>query len=233
MTQERSNLVGIGLYTIPEASKLSGLSSAQIRRWLLGYSFSKKSGEKVKMSSLWKPDLPNIDGQQGLSFKDLIEIRFIHAFRKYGVGWKIIRAAANYAADEIGQNHPFSSKKFKTDGKRIFAEFAEKVKEEGLLDTYTNQFAFHKIISPSLFASMEFDSHNQAARWFPAHPKKLIVIDPKRSFGKPILTEEGVPTQILAAALKVEGSIKNVAKIYEVKPASVKAAAEYEKRLAA
>jgi uncharacterized protein (DUF433 family) len=71
-------------------------------------------------------------------------------------------------------------------------------------------------------------------RWFPMGEKrKVVVIDPQRAFGRPIVAEGGVPTEVLASAVAAEKSVERVARWYAVSPREVKAAVEFEQRLAA
>ena len=58
------------------------------------------------------------------------------------------------------------------------------------------------------------------------------MIDPARAFGRP-LAEGGVSTEVLANAATVEGSIGKAARAYEVAPAAVRDAVEFERKLAA
>jgi hypothetical protein len=71
------------------------------------------------------------------------------------------------------------------------------------------------------------------ARWFPLGiSRKSVVIDPARSFGRPI-TSVGIPTEVPNKAAIVEGSIAKVVQLYNVSTAEVRHAATFEKRLAA
>jgi len=60
-----------------------------------------------------------------------------------------------------------------------------------------------------------------------------VILDPQRSFGEPIVADEGIPTDILASAYVAEGSVDAVARWYEVDPAAVEDAVEFEFSLAA
>jgi uncharacterized protein (DUF433 family) len=62
---------------------------------------------------------------------------------------------------------------------------------------------------------------------------KMIVLDPQRAFGQPIVAREGVPTAILAKAYRSEQSFARVARWYEVKERWVRNAVEYEDSLVA
>ena len=229
MTPDRDgSLIGIGIYTIPEASKLSGVHPATIRRWVKGYQYKNRKGDYKNQRAIWAPDISPINDFEAVSFMDLIEIRFVDAFRKHGVGWKVIRAAAEYAGERYKMKHPFTNRKFRTDGKSIFEETLSK-----LLNTYSQQYTFKEIITPSLFSGIEFSDDDIAMRWFPLEHSKVIVIDPQRNFGKPILNKEGIPTRAIAETFKAEKNYKRVAKLYEISPASVKTAISFESRLAA
>lgn len=223
------SLLGVGIYTIPEAARITGVSSPRIRRWLRGYQF--RSGDALHQSPpVWKPDIPEIDGALAVSFRDLMEVRFVDYFVSKGVSWKTLRDAAGYAAEIICSSHPFSTFKFKTDGKRIFADFVQE--RRAVLDVGTRQYNFPVIIEPYLYEGVEFDGETPF-RWFPLGRSKRVVIDPRIGFGQPTANPEGVPTAILAKAAKVEGSIEVVAKWYKVPTQTVQAAVEYEQHLAA
>lgn len=228
----RNEMLGVGIYTVPEAARLTGVSSQRIRRWLKGYTYRK--GEELSSSSpIISPDIPAADGSVALSFRDLVEVRFIDAFLDHGVSWKALRRAASLASEILHSSHPFSTQKFKTDGRTIFADIAQASGERSLLDLIARQYNIHSFVSPRLFEGIEFGPHGEAHRWLPLWPSRKVVIDPRISFGQPAVAREGVPTHVLAGAAEAEGSAARVAKIYDVSPASVEAAIEYESWLAA
>ncbi len=232
MTTNTYSFIGIGIYTLAEASRLTGVSSPRIRRWIKGYSF--KSGEDVHSSPpVWRSQLPLIDQKIALSFLDLIEVRFVDAFLEYGVSWKTIRLAAQRAKEMYQQDHPFVTKDFKTDGRNIFAEVVRDSGEKLLLDLVKSQYAFERVISPSLYKGLEFSEAGDLTRWWPMGKRHSVVIDPQRAFGKPIVSKEGVPTSVLAKAFRIEKSAERVASWYEVSVPSVRAAVQFEEKIAA
>jgi uncharacterized protein (DUF433 family) len=225
------NLIGIGLYTVAEAARLTGISKVRLRGWPRGYAY--RSGE-VRTTSVpvWRRQVPEIDGTLGLGFLDLMEARFVDAFRAASVPLRVIRLCAERAREVTGRDHPFSSRCFRTDGRTIFADVVDHAGEQQLLDLAKNQLAFARVIGPSLYAGLEFSVDDMPARWWPMGSKREIVIDPKRSFGQPIVSDGGVPTTVLLDAVEAEGSIAKVASLFALPQHSVRAALRYEKRLA-
>lgn len=228
----KSEHFGVGIYTVPEATCLTGVSAARIKRWISGYTFKTPKGERHHSKPIWKADFKPIDGAIALSFKDLIEIRFVDSFLRAGVSWKELRAAADKAAELLDNSHPFSTHKFKTDGRIIFAEIGESLQQAKMLELTKNQYVFRQVIAPSLFDGLEYKA-NELLRWRPKQGHNLVVLDPQRSFGQPIIDKSSVPTKVLAAAVVAEGenSEKNVARWYDVTVKEVNAAVMFEKSL--
>jgi uncharacterized protein (DUF433 family) len=229
--ESRQNLLGVGIYTVPEAAWVTNVSAPRIRRWVRGYKF--RVGDEMHASSaIWKPDLPEIGDALALSFRDLIEVRFVDYFLEAGVSWNILRRAAIHASEIVKSTHPFSTRKFKTDGRTIFAELGESRGARKLLDLVRKQYAIAGIIAPYLYEGLEFNN-DQAVRWFPLKNSRRVVIDPAIAFGQPTINPEGVPTLILARAYDVEKDVERVAYWYDVPKKSVQDALSYQQRLAA
>jgi len=224
-------LLGSGIYTVSEASHLSGVSSGRIRRWLKGYRY-KSHRRRYTSPALWHGELEPIDDSLALSFLDLVEVRFVEAFLKEGVSWTVLRRARQRAQKLFNDPHPFCSNKFVTDGHAIFAELHEKTGEASLVDIARDQKVFGQIVKP-FFKELEFSEDNVLLRWRPLGERRQVVLDPKRSFGQPIVDIEGVPTCILASALKANGSIVEVVRWFEVKESALHDAIEFEQKLAA
>ncbi|WP_245841428.1 DUF433 domain-containing protein [Pseudomonas abyssi] len=184
-------------------------------------------------SGLWQPALAGLE-EKTLSFHDLLEIRFVHAFRQYNVSLQAIRAAAAHAREWFDQPYPFTCRRFQTDGRTIFASVMEETGDEALIDLVKRQYAFKQVISDSLYAGIDYDREGEALRWYPLKSNKSVVLDPARHFGKPILAKSGIDTETVAAAYQAEGqSIRRVASIYELTAAEVEAALKFERKDAA
>jgi uncharacterized protein (DUF433 family)/DNA-binding transcriptional MerR regulator len=222
--------LGLGFYTVPEAARLLRIAPRSINRWLGGYRFE-TSEKTIQMPPLWTPELPSDEHHLELSFRDLIELRFVKAFLDAGLGLKTIRVCLEYAKDCVSDARPFSTRKFRTDGRTIFLESAEKSGEAELLDLKKHQYVIKEVIIRT-FKDLDIED-DAVARWRPYRGKQSIVIDPKRAFGQPIATSSGVPTIVLAEALVAEGSVERVVHLYGGSKSAVQDAIKFEKSLAA
>jgi uncharacterized protein (DUF433 family) len=223
-----SDWLGIGLYTAAETSQLLHLPSAKIRRWLGGYDYVHR-GSMHHADPLWTPQLPKLDGQLGLGFLDLMQLRLVSLFIEHGVSLQAIRRALAHAAEVLSEDHPFTAESFKTDGRRIFLEIADETGERKVCDLARRQYAFHRLVAPS-FKDVDFEA-GVTARWWPMGHRRLVVLDPRRSFGAPIAAKSGIPTATLADVAQGEGSPLAVTRWFPVAEREVQDAIEFERRL--
>lgn len=249
MKSPAGSALGRGVYSTSEALRLinfrrqfeagpRSISRRTIVRWLRGYDYS-RAGETRHSDPLWQPDYANDDDTLELSFRDLIELRFVKTFKDHGLSLPTIRTCFKRAVEAVHDDRPFSTQKFRTDGRTIFLEITSDVREGELIDLKRRQNVFHSFILPSLH-DLEFDA-DIVARWFPlGKERRTIVIDPARAFGRPIVLDGGVPIEVLADAVEIEESaqpdsvkMQRVAKLYEVPVAAVRDAVSFHHRLAA
>jgi hypothetical protein len=171
------DVLGRGVYGASEALRLinfrrryeastRSISRQTIARWLRGYDYHSRDGAAHHSDPLWRPDYVNEDETIELSFRDLIELRFVKAFRDVGLSLPTIRECFMRAVEAVNDQRPFSTQRFRTDGKTIFLEITHDVHEGELLDLKRRQGAFHRIVAPSLH-DLEFDAEIVARcfRW--------------------------------------------------------------------
>jgi uncharacterized protein (DUF433 family) len=229
MAEPKPTFLNTGIYTIPEAARLTRVSTGRIRRWLRGYRFYSKD-KPHHSPAVWTGQLQPIDNTWALGFLDLIEIKCVDSFIKAGVGWTTLRKAHAIGTEMFGQTHPFCTNRFATDGREIFAELHEQTGERSVLEIVRGQKMFRSIISP-FFKELEFETGDVLARWRPMTTRRLVVLDPARSFGHPIVANHGVPTECLAKAA-MRGSVREVSRWYEVPEHEIHDAIEFERKLA-
>lgn len=224
-----SNLLNAGLYTVPEAARLTRVSVGKIRRWLKGYDF--RSGERVRHSdAVWQGELTPIDNKLALSFRDLLELRFVDAFIHAAVSWRTMRRAHAKAQAKLKSSHPFCSNRIFTDGRSILLRQAEEDSDQALINLANDQAEFARIVAP-FQKELEFSGADIV--WWPLGKNREVVIDPRRNFGQPTVTKSGVPTAILARSAKANGSVAAVSHWFEVPEGEIRDAVEFETQLAA
>ena len=221
----QNSLLGVGLYSVSEAARLTKISPQRIRRWLRGYSLRLKDGVKIQ-APVVKRAAPVGLGTVLLTFADLLEVRLVDAFLSKRVSLQTIRIAAEKAQREWGANHPFLSRRFKVSGRTLFLELIQ-----GPYDFLRNQTYFREVIGPYL-EDVDFDGH-EARRWWPLGRGKKVVIDPSICLGKPIVAKHGIPTGVISMAVEADGSVDRVARWYGISSGAVKAAVDFELHFAA
>lgn len=226
----RNSLIGSGLYTPGDASRLTTVPTVRIRRWLSGRTRQYRGGS-VFDEPLWHSQIPEIDGSLFLGFRDLIELRLVDRFRKQKISMPYLRKVVESAQKLLGDTHPFSTTKFKTDGKRLYFEIIEITREPQLIEVLSGQQAFHSIVSKGL-QDVEFESE-VASLWRPSDGSGEVVIDPARSFGQPILDRYGISTAAIYLAHGAGRTNREVADSFEIDEKAVRAAVRFEMSLAA
>ncbi len=229
MHARASQFLGVGLYTVPEAARLTRVSVGKVRRWLKGYDF--RSGESMRHSeAVWQGELRPVDNKLALSFRDLLELRFVDAFIRAGVSWRTMRRAHKKAQHELKTTHPFCSNRIFTDGRSILLRQGEEDDDRALINLATDQTEFSRVVEP-FRKQLEFSGRDIV--WWPLGKERQIVLDPKRNFGQPSVARSGVPTRVLARSVKTNQSIETVSHWFEVSEREVRDALEFETRLAA
>jgi len=138
------------------------------------------------------------DRREALSYLQLIEVAVVAALRKYGVPLRRIRDARDYFARTLKSEHPFAEYRFKTDGHRLFIDFSEIVgskrgKGTLLRPDQQGQLAWEAVIGR--LKEFDYERRGIVIRWHVAGADSTVVIDPRISFGEPMV--KGVPTWII------------------------------------
>lgn len=208
-------LLNIGLYSVPEAARLSGIKTASIHRWLRGY-----CRDGVDYPAVWERSIEAVNGVHVVTFRDLMELRAMNSFLKAGVTWPTIRKAVEKSVLRHETDHPFSTLRMRTDGRTLFD-----VDGEHMVEFLTDQVVFSTIVEDYL-CDLDFDG-DQPSRWWPMGRNKDVVLDPRFNMGAPMISSCCVPTAILAKACR-KNPPEDVACWYEVDIEVVELAAEYE-----
>ena len=231
----QGSLLGEGLYTVSEAARILQMRTATVRRWAAGYSFGREGQKRFSRPLIQLSTVEGVD-DVFLTFQNLIELLFIRLFYKEGVSLPTIRAAALEAQRDFNSKHPFAVKQFDTDGKGIFATLEYRdvegvAKSKVLKDLKLSQTVMDEIARP-YFRNLEY-SNLGVVRYYPLGADKGIVLDPKRSFGKPIDERSGISTHVLYQMKRSGETNREIASWYGVSEKTVEIAVDYERLLRA
>ena len=208
-----------GIYSIPEAARLTGLGESRLRRWLTGYSYAAAGGRR-KALPVWSGQLAPIDGRRAVSFRDLIEMKFVDAFLRAGVSWKTIRDVQELARQQFHFDHPFSTNRFRNDGSHLVMTVLQGDQETGLFDIATRQQTFLAAADP-FREELEMNEHDVVCRWWPMGRHRYVVLDPLRMGGRPIAARSGVPVTVIRHAADLGATPAQIASDYDIAPEEV------------
>ena len=201
-------------YSFPEAAHYLRIPVTTLRSWVRGRKYSTSEGDLFFQSVIELPD----DSQNLLSFINLVEIHVLDAIRlDHRISLHKVRIAIDFIKEELTSDHPLAYHKLETDGLDLFVE------EYGQLINVSQagQLVLRKLLQAHL-RRIDSDSAGYALRLYPFTRKRLqlieepkaIVIDPRISFGRPVLAGTGIPTAIIAERYKAGEAIGALAGLW-------------------
>lgn len=219
-------------YPFVEAAHYLHIPVATLCAWCVGYAYSNASGR-------FKPVI-RLDGKAsaGLSFLNLVEAHVLSAIRRqHQIPLPTIRRALRYVSKHLKLDRPLSQARFATHGVELFVEVLDgivNVSQEG-------QVEMSELIRAHL-RRIERDSHGVPIKLYPFTRKealqestKVVVMDPRIAFGRPVLVGTAVPTAVLADRFKAGDSLTDLAEDYGAKTEAIEEAirCEFDRRQAA
>ena len=152
-----------------------------------------------------------------LSFVDLVEAHVLDSIRsRYNVPLHKVRTGVAYLREQFRREHPLADHLIETNSRGLFVrKFGQliNISQEG-------QLAMREVLDAYL-QRIERDDSGLAMRLYPftrkreLHEPKVIVIDPRVSFGRPVLVGTGIPTAVIADRYKAGESIDELARDYQ------------------
>ncbi|MDJ0391038.1 hypothetical protein QMO56_23265 [Roseomonas sp. E05] len=228
---QRPKVYGRGAYPIRVAARLAHLDPQTARRWVEGYEYPYRGERRQSAPISYLAKARSADGGLVLDFEQLLTLMLVKAFKDRGLGLPTIKRAAAKAQGVYGTPNPFVTKQFRSDGNHVFIDLEAKGRERELINVLSDQREFREVVEPSLFRDVVFVG-DEAGEWWPLGRDHTVVLAPDRQFGAPIIAGKGIRTDILAQAVAAEGGgdagVKVVADWYELSPAQVRDAVEFE-----
>ena len=223
-----TTLLAHGLYSLPAAARLLATKPAQLRRWAFGY---ERHGRTYAPAI--NPGVRTVAGEGALAFLDLVELMFIVGLRRSGHSFPKIHEAHQVLARLMQTEHPFAIRQAFADPAGIYALLRREGEDELLVEL---KGAAQITLRPALHQYLEqldFGLDEHAERWYPAGRASPVVVDPEISFGAPVVAGTRIETAALADLYQGDDSVEEIAWLFDLEPAEVNAAVEFERSLAA
>lgn len=222
-------------YRAAEAARVLALPAATVNAWCFGHDYLHADGSAKRFARVIEP--ANARGRE-LSFVNLCELHVLASIRRHhGVKLPAIRRAVQYVTKELGIPRPLATEKFLTNGVGLFVEHAGEL----LNVSQQGQRAMREEFERAL-TRIEFDKASGGpVVLFPftrephagAELPKAVVVDPTRSFGRPMLVKACVRTDVIEQRFRAGDSIAEMALDYGVAEAEIEEALRFESRRAA
>lgn len=219
--------VGEGIYTLPDAALILNLPLSRLRSWVGGY---------LEVAGSPPPGMLATCGrgtQRAFNFHVLIEAYTVYQLRELGVTMQRIRQAREVLAKTLGSPYPFASKGILAQGGKVLFDI-RKERPGALLNLdASHQTEFQQVISP-FCKELDFEKDNQLAnRYWPMGRSSSIVIDPRISFGRPVIADTGITVETLSALVEGGESPADISAQFDVPISAVIEADRFIRRVAA
>jgi uncharacterized protein (DUF433 family) len=166
-----------------------------------------------------------------LSFTNVVEAHVLAAIRRrHEIPMQKVRPALDYLEGTLGRVHPLAHEELLTDGVSLFVENLGQI----INLSRSGQLGIKELIR----AHLERVSHDRdgfAGRLFPfTRPQRetsqprVVVLDPRVSFGRPSISGTSVRTEVVACRLKTGESIDEIAADYNLSEEQIQEAIRYE-----
>lgn len=205
-------------YNTVEAARLAKTRPQTVAYWHYG------TGTKVG------PALKEKERGAPLSYLQLVEVAFVASFRKRGVSLQRIRRAREYVAKRFQVEFPFAHFRFYTEGIHVLLDLTEHETEfkDLIAADEAGQMAWRDTLAER-FAEFDYDENLELALpWHPRGKSVPIIVDPRISFGAPVVERIGVPTWVLRGRIEAGETPEEIEEEFAVRPSELKHALEFE-----
>jgi len=211
-------------YGIAEAATYLRLSPSTLRAWLLG---------QAGFRSVIRIADPR---NRTLSFVNLVEAHVLAGMRRqHGVPLRNVRSAIEYVSKELQITRPLANQQFETDGLNLYLDHLGQTVNASrggqqamaaLLKGYLRRIDRDPGGVPIKLYPMTRDAS-------PDDQPRSVVIDPRVSFGRPVISGTGIPTAVLAERFKAGESLESLADDYGTEQSALEEAIRIELELRA
>jgi hypothetical protein len=212
-------------YRFREAALLVGRPAPTLRRWAVGNRRIYREQPTVD-EPLIRVDGSTDRGELPLSFRNLLELRFLASYRTDAT-LPAIRRALDYAADELGVERPLLELDFATHGRELFLRYAE---DEWYFVNVSRRGQMAWPPAAATFVeSLDHDETEHAAyRWWPLGRQRPVILDTRVNSGHPSTARSAVRTLAIAARARHGWSQESIAEDVTATSDEIGAALELE-----
>jgi len=213
-------------YAVPEAAHYLRMSETTLKSWVAGRSYPVSGGERHWAGLIKRPD----DADPRLSFSNLIEAHVLLALRKqYGVKMKEVRESLEVAQAKFEISRVLLSPQLRATKGNVF------LKQINRLTNLSKggQEAMPEILEAYL-ERIDWNIAGMPDRMYPlTRPAalgapKLLTIDPRIAFGRPVVKRNAITTSAIAERFRAGESISDLADDYDLEVIEVEEAIRYE-----
>src|SRR5215203_5297646 len=202
-------------YTVPEAAHYLRMPHETLKSWVVGRNYPVSGGEKHWAGLIKRPD----DADPKLSFSNLIEAHVLLALRKqYGVKMKEIRESLEIAQERFNIPRVLLSPQLRATKGNVFLD---------QLHQLTNLSKGGQGAIPEILEAY-LDRMDPLTRPDLLESPKLLAIDPRIAFGRPVVKRNAIKTSAIAERFRAGESISELADDYDLEVFEVEEALRYE-----
>lgn len=230
-----ANLREVPIYSVGEAARYLNLPASTLSSWMKGRDYEVAEGRRKR----WEPVIQIADRPRSLlSFNNLIEAHVLKAIRtRHGVPMRGVLVALHHAREAHGIERLFLSDELRAVEYRpedanasanAGALFLEKLGEVEQISE-GGQLVIRNALTRHL-ERIDRDASGMPIRLFPFvshYPGRDILIDPRISFGRPVLAKRGIRVATLVDRIEAHESIEHVASDYGLDPSDIQRALDF------
>lgn len=199
------------LFTLRESSAYLDLPVSTLHSWA-----------RPKTAEPLVTVFPRAGRSATVPFVGFAEAYVLSALRKAGVPMQRIRPAVARLHEEIGLEHALASKRVYTDGAEVIFDYAERSDDEAMLAVVrTGQRQFEQVIRGYLKRIAYGDDGWAARLRLPAYAAAKVVVNPRQSFGQPLVVHGGARVEDLVDRFQAGDGFTDIAADFGVPPAEV------------
>jgi len=213
------------IYALVDAARYLKIAPATLRSWVRGRTYPRQRDVGVFQPLIVLPD----PGSSFLSFPNLVEAHVLRALRtEHGLSIRDVRAALEFSREQLGIERLLLSTGLRTHARDVFLDrYGELVNL-----SRSGQLAMRQVLSDHL-GRIVWGEGERPLKLYPFlradHASRIVAIDPRIAFGRPIIESRGVSTEAIVARIDAGESQDEVAEDYGLEPAELTGALVFER----